>query len=156
MLKVSQRHIVVGKHISICHRHRESFPSQVLISQEVLRNFFGRKRRYGYVDCGRDLLGRRILRFWIKIEDLHWRSLIRDKRSRFDVLRLGWLMLFLPTMPTWEITQVNPRWYIFSFFACGRTRLGLHPLFNCLVHNLLAFVLFHCCHSWKEGHQFQK
>ena len=147
VLKVFQRHIVAGWHIRVRHRRRKPLPSQVLISKKVLRNFFGRVRRCGCVDCGRDLLGRRILRLWIKIENLHWRPLIRDKRSKFDVLRLGWLVLFLPTTPTWEITQVNPRRYIFPFFVCGRTRLGLHLLFDCLVRYLLAFILFHCRHS---------
>ena len=147
VLKVFQRHIIAGRHIRVRHRRCKSLLSHVLISQEVLRNFFGRERRCGCMDGGRDLLGWRILGLWIKIEDLHWRPLIRDRKRRFDVLRLGWLIFFLPTTPTWEITQVNPQRYIFSFFTYGRTRLGLHPLFNCLVHNLLAFVLFHRRHS---------
>ena len=147
VLKVSQRHIVAGRHIHVRHCRRKSLPSQVLISQEVLRDFFGKERRCGCMDWGQDLFGRRILRLWIKIKDLHWRPLIRDGRSRFDVLRLDWLVLFLPATPTWEITQVNPQRYIFPFFAYRRTRLGLHPLFNYLVRNLLAFILFHRCHS---------
>ena len=147
VLKIFQRHIVTGWHICVCHCRREPLLSQVLISKKVLRNFFGRERRGGCVDCGRDLLRQRILRLWIKIENLHWRPLIRDERSRFDVLRLGWLVLLLPTTPTWEITQVNPRRYIFSFLACWRTRLGLHPLFNYLIRHLLAFIFFHRRHS---------
>ena len=147
VLKVFQRHVVAGSHIYVCHRHRESLPGQVLISQKVLRNFFGRERRCGCMDYGRNFLGRRILGLWIKSKDLHWRPLIRDGRRRFDVLRLGWLMFFLPTTPTWEVTQVNSRRYILSFFAYGWTRLGLHSLFHCLVHNLFAFIFFHRCHS---------
>ena len=88
VLEVFQRHFVAGSHIHIRHRRRESLPSQVLISQKVLRNFFGRERRCGCMDCGRDLLRRSILGLWIKSEDLHWRLLIRDGRRRFDVLRL--------------------------------------------------------------------
>ena len=147
VLKVFQRHIVAGRHIHVRHRRRESLSSQVLISQKVLRNFFGRERRCGCMDYGWDLFGRKILGLWIKSEDLHWRPLIRDWRRRFDILRLGGLMFFLPTTPTWEVTQVNSRRYILSFFARGRTRLGLHPLFHCFVHNLFAFIFFHRCHS---------
>ena len=147
VLKVFQRHIVAGRHVHIRHHRHESLPGQVLISQEVLRNFFGRERRCGCMDYGRDLLGRRILGLWIKSEDLHWRPMIRDGRRRFEVLRLGGLMFFLPTTLTWEVTQVNSRRYILSFFTRGRTRLGLHPLFHYLVHNLFAFIFFHCHHA---------
>ena len=75
-------------------------------------------------------------------KDLYWRLLIRG-RSRFDVLRLGGLVLLLPTTSAWEVPQVHSRRNVLSFFTCGRTSLG----FNSLVHNLLAFILLHRRHS---------
>ena len=72
VLKIFQRHVVTGWHFHVCHRRREPLPSQVLISKKVLRNFFGRVRRGGCMDCGRDLLRRRILGLWVKIENLYW------------------------------------------------------------------------------------
>ena len=109
VLKILQRHVVEGGHIHIRHRRHEPLPSQVLISKKVLRNFFTRLRRGGCVDCGRDLLRRRVLRLRVKIKYLHWRLLIKDERSGSDILGLRQLVFFLLTTPTWEITQINPR-----------------------------------------------
>ena len=92
VLKILQGHVVASRHIRICHRHCEPFPSQVLIPKKVLRNFHRRLRQGGCVDCGWDFLRRRVLGLQIKY--LHWGLLIRDERNGLDVLRLGRPMFF--------------------------------------------------------------
>ena len=46
------------------------------------------------MDCGWDLLGRRVLR--LRVKYLHWGLLVRDERNGLDVLRLGRPVFFSP------------------------------------------------------------
>ena len=118
MLEVLQRHVVTSRHVRISHSHLKSFPSQILVPNEVLR-CLGRRLRCGRrLDYGQDLHG---WIFGLRIKDLDVFRLMNRSRRRLNVFGLGRLMfdLFLPA-PAGKIPQVNSQWQVF-FFSHLRT-----------------------------------